>query len=87
MKINFIMKSKYCKKTKITTSIFVGVIVFILYLYSAIKETPLFEFNEMIELSNGMTLPYGIRYIILPTVCGLLIYSIFDNIEDRYMMN
>ena len=86
-KINFIMKSKYWKKTKITTSIFVGVITFILYLHSAIKGTPLFEFNEMIEFSNGMTLPYGICYIILPAFCGFLVYGIFDNIEDRCLMN
>ena len=84
------MIQRQWKKIKISICILVAVVVFSLYLYASITGTPLMDNNEIITLpTSGVSMPYWLfnilGHILLPGFCTLIVYSILNKIEERYI--
>lgn len=84
------MIQKHWKELKLAITILTAIIVFGLYLYDELTGTPLMESNEIITLpTTGVSMPYwlfnALGFILLPSFCGLIAFSILDKIEERYI--
>ena len=84
------MIQKHWKKIKMFICIITAIIVFSLYLYSNIIGVPVMNSNEIITLpTSGISMPYwlfnALGYILLPGFCSLIVFSILDRIEERYV--
>lgn len=76
------------KKVETITSVIIGIVVFVLYLYSVLTTKPIMPYNNIITLPvTGISMPYwlltGLGFIILPGFTGLLFYDVLDKIKEK----